>query len=329
MPRPPYLAVAAPLAIVLGIATAAPSAAQAPALDSAVRLFDAREYAAARARLAAVSTAEPANAEAAYYLGRVAIVDGDAKAAVAYLERAVRLAPRTAAYHHWLGRAYGRQVRRVNRVRQAFVAKKIRRAFQTAVALDPSDVAARRDLLQFYLVAPGIVGGSVDRARAQARELAARSPMLGRVAAGWIAEASNDNAAAERAYLDAVAQYPDSAEPYLALGALYQRTEAWDRAFDVYDRLLRACPREVQAYYQLGRAASLSGRNLDRGARALQTYLAEKPGEGDAPLASAHYRLGLIYEWQGRAEQAREQYATSLRLDPGQRDARDALRRLP
>jgi len=219
-------------------------------------------------------------------------------------------------------------VRRANRFKQVLLAKKIRGAFETAVALDPDNVRARRDLLQYYVIAPGIAGGSVDKARAQAREIGARNPMLGHLAAGWIAEAGKDHAAAEREYRSAIDAYPDSAAAYLALGALHQRTREYDRAFEVYERLLAARPDEAAAYYQIGRTASQAGTRLEHGESALRTYLTKKPGEGDAPLASAHYRLGMIYERQERLDLARASYDAALRLDPRQADARAALARL-
>ena len=316
------------LLLVALLAFAAPLAAQSPSLESAVRLFDARDYVRARAALVPVAEAEPGNAAAAYYLGRIAIVAGDADEAISWLERATRLDPATADYHRWLGRAYSREVRRSGRLKQLRLAKKIRREFEAAVALAPDDVQARHDLLQFYLIAPGFAGGSVSKARGQAREIGARNPMLGRVAEGWIAEAGKDYASAERHYAAALAQYPDSTEPYVALGALYQRTKQWEKAFDVYERLLEACPEKAGAHYLIGRTASLAGEKLARGEQALKVYLTKQPGEGDAPLASAHYRLGLIYERQGRVAEAREQYEAALRLDPHEPDARKALARL-
>ena len=318
----------ATLSVLTLAAPLAPLAAQSASIESAVRLFDARDYARARAELVPVAEAEPDNAAAAYYLGRIAIVDGDAEAAASWLERATRLDPRSATYHRWLGRAYSRQVRRANRFKQLRLAKKIRRSFQTAVALAPDDVEARHDLLQFYLIAPGFAGGSVDKARAQAQAIRDRNPMLGRVAEGWIAEAGKDDALAEREYAGALAEYPDSAAPYIALGALYQRTKQWDKAFDTYERLLEARPNEAGAYYLIGRTASLAGANLVRGEEALKAYLAKKPGDGDAPLSSAHYRLGVIYELRGRVAEAKAQYEAALRLDPREPEARKALERL-
>jgi len=307
----------------------APAAgAQALSLQSATRSFESRDYVAARNQFKAIAAAEPANASAAYYLGRVAIVDGNAGDAVRWLERAVKLEPDVAAYHHWLGRAYSREVQRVGKFKALGLAKKIRRSFETAVRLDPNDVEARRDLMQFHLIAPGIAGGDKDEARKQARAIAERNPMLGRVAAGWLAEEAKKDEAAVREFEAAIAQYPDSATPYMALGGLYQRVGNWDAAFETYERLLARCPNEVAVHYQIGRTAAQSGKQLERGERALRTYLTKKPGEGDAPLASAHLRLGTILEKQGHTAQAREQYVASLELDPGQPDAKEALKRV-
>jgi tetratricopeptide (TPR) repeat protein len=316
-------------ALPLTIAAAADAAgAQAPTLQTATRSFERRDYARARTQFDAIAAAEPTNAAAAYYLGRVAIVDGNANDAVRWLERAVKLEPGVAEHHRWLGRAYSRQVQRAGRFKQLGLAKKIRHSFETAVRLAPDDVEARRDLMQFHLVAPGIAGGDKDEAKRQARAIGERNPMLGRVAAGWIAEASKNDGAAAREFEAAIAQFPDSAAPYMALGMLHQRLERWNEAFAAYERLLARRPSEAAAHYQIGRTAAQSGTNLERGEAALRLYLTKQPGEGDAPLASAHYRLGVILERQGRVEQAKEQYAAALRLDPGQPDAKEALKRL-
>ena len=316
------------IAGLLPLLAASVAGAQSLSLRSATRSFESRDYAAARTQFSAIAAAEPANAAAAYYLGRVAIVDGNAEDAVNWLERAVKLEPALAAHHHWLGRAYSREVQRVGRFKALGIAKKIRRSFETAVRLDPNDVEARRDLMQFHLLAPGIAGGDKDEARRQARAIAERNPMLGRVAAGWLAELAKNEAGAVREFEAAIAQFPDSAAPYMALGMLYQRLGRWDEAFDSYERLLARRPDEVAVHYQIGRTAAQSGTRLERGEQALRAYLTKKPGEGDAPLASAHFRLGTILEKQGHTEQAREQYAAALRLDPGEPDAKNAMKRL-
>lgn len=316
------------LAAVATVRTAPAAAQPAGTLEPAVRLFEAHDYAAAKAQLAQIARAEPTNAPASYYLGRIALVDGNADEAARLIAHAIALDPRNSAYHQWLGRAYARQAQRAGRFKQLLLAKKIHGEFETAIALDPDNVSARRDMVQYYLIAPRIAGGSVDRARAQAREIASRNPMLARVAAGQIAEASDDLEAAEREYRAAIAEYPDSGHAYVALGALYQRAQRYDEAFEVYERLVKVNPGHAGAHYQIGRTASLSGTNLERGERALKAYLAMRPGEGDPPLASAQHRLGMIYELQGRGALARSAYAAALHLDPRHEEARVALAKL-
>jgi hypothetical protein len=47
----------------------------------------------------------------------------------------------------------------------------IKKKFEQAVELNPENFDARMGLLQFYLMAPGIMGGSKDKAREQAGEI--------------------------------------------------------------------------------------------------------------------------------------------------------------
>lgn len=312
----------------LAVATALPISlgAQAASPDPAA-LFEARRYAEAREAFEHGIRANPADGRAAYYLGRIALVDGNAGKAQEWLERAVKLDGRNAAYHHWLGRAYSREALRAGKLRQMKLAGRIRDEFKQAVALDPNHLEARFDLLQYYVVAPGIMGGSEGKAREQAAEIRRRNAFRGHLAYGAIAEDAKDNAAAEREYAAAVAEYPDSLIGFYTLGAFYTRRKQYDRAFDLCERLVRERQDPVAQYY-LGRIASISGEQLDRGAEALRGYLAHRPKDTDPSLASAHYRLGMIYEKQGKRDLAKQEYATTVQLDPKQSEAKDALKRL-
>lgn len=295
---------------------------QSPDLDAAIRAFEARRYAEAKPAFLAAAKVDP---RAPLYLGRLELLEGDAGDAAKWLEQAVRRDPRSADAHRWLARAYARQVRRVGRLRQLSLAGRIREHFETAVRLAPEHVEARRDLLQYYLMAPRIAGGGRDKAQAQARVLATHSPMYGRLAASWIAEAAGDQVAARREVEVAIAVYPDSVPPLIALGALQQRSSEWEAALATYRRLIGRHPQAREARYQLGRTAGASGLALDEGAAALERFLATPPGEEDAALASAWYRLGLIRERQGDPTRARAAYQQALRMDRGMDEARKAM----
>src|SRR5262245_34734759 len=83
--------------------------------------------------------------------------------AMSLFEQAVKAEPTSARYHHWYGRAAGRRAERVVFFRAVGLAGKVRESFERAAELDGSDVEILRDLLEFYVEAPGIVGGGEDK----------------------------------------------------------------------------------------------------------------------------------------------------------------------
>jgi len=178
------------------------------------------------------------------------------------------------------------------------------------------------------VIAPSVMGGSVAKARAQAREIATRSAFRGRIANGVIAEREKDRAGAEREYAAAVAAAPDSAIGYTVLGDLYRRTGQYDKAFATFGRMRRALPNEASALYLIGRTSAVSGQRLEEGEQALKAYIAARRAPSDPPLASAHFRLATIYEKQKRRDLARQEYEATLRLDPEQGEAKAGLKRV-
>lgn len=119
----------------------------------------------AQARLAA--KADDADAMAA--LGLAAMGLGDEKkidAAVNRLEQCTGKQSPSALCHYVLGSLAGAQAMNASVFRMPSLAGKSRENLKRAVELDPQLYEAREALLQYYLVAPGIVGGGVDKAQA-------------------------------------------------------------------------------------------------------------------------------------------------------------------
>ncbi|HEV8629160.1 MAG TPA: tetratricopeptide repeat protein, partial [Thermoanaerobaculia bacterium] len=156
-------------------ALAAPAARAAEGVAAqGIQLFAAGRVADGEKILAPWVAAHPKDSEATYYLGRCHFSRHDYDGAVDWLEKAAELAPKNAEYQLWLGRAYGRAAQEANMLRAAGLASHARQAYEQAVALDPGQLDARGDLVQFYLLAPGFMGGSIDKARAQAAEIQKR-----------------------------------------------------------------------------------------------------------------------------------------------------------
>ena len=293
-----------------------------------IAAFNAHRYADARRELDAAVRAHPNDARIHHYLGRIAMHETRFGDAIAHLEKAVALDPSTAEHQLWLGRAYGQLAVRSGFTKKFGLGRRARAALERAVELDPSSLDARSSLVQFYLLAPGLVGGSMSKARAHAADMAKRSAFRGALARAWIAEDRKDYDGAAREYRDAIAGAPDSLISYWGLTQLWQRSARFDSSFALMEDLIRRRPDAMPAYYYYGRASSLSGQHLPEAVRALERYLAYEPHEDDPPRSSAHYRLGLIYERMGDREKAKREFEASLRLEPTRDEVKAALRRL-
>jgi len=300
---------------------AIPLAAQSPALAEGRRLFDQRKYVEARTALQPVGKSE---APAAFLLGRVALELNDSRNAVAWLEKAVELNPRSSEYWDWLGRAYGSQAQRASKLKLLSIASKTKNAWEKAIALDPENLDARMDMVQYYLQAPGFVGGSKDKARAMAQEIRRRNAYRGAFAMASVCGHLKDQACVEREMQAAATSWPDSAAVHSQLASYYTSQKLYDKAFALLDQRLKSKPDEPLTLYAFGRTASISGQNLDRGEEALRAYLGLPVQVGAAP-ANAHYRLGLILDKKGDKAGARTEYQTAVRLNPGYDEAKKAL----
>src|SRR6266700_1495780 len=142
----------------------------------------------------------PTDAEANNLLCRAYFMLEEWDHGISACERAVNLAPQNSLYHLWLGRVYGEKADRAGFLSAAGLAKKVRTSFERAVELDPRSWEARTDLAEFYLEAPGIVGGGKDKARGQADALLPFNPAMAHWVLARIASKDKDTATAEREY---------------------------------------------------------------------------------------------------------------------------------
>jgi tetratricopeptide (TPR) repeat protein len=245
-----------------------------------------------------------------------------------YFETAAKLDPKNATYYLWLGRAYGREAQDASVLRQPGLAKKTKAAWERAIELDPEDLDARSDLIQYYVQAPGFLGGSTRKAFEQAEEIRKRNALRGSLELGALYAREKKPSDAEKAYLEAAKEKSDRHVGEYRLGLFYQNTGAFDKAFEVFESLIAAYPSEFGALFQIGKTGALSGQRLERAAEALEAYLQTTPGRNDPSLAAAHWRLGMVHERRRDRQRARAEYQTALRLDPTFQPATESLKRL-
>ena len=276
----------------------------------------------------AYAKANPKDAEAWILLTRARLQAGKAESAVAAGEKAVALAPNNAQAQYWLGNAYGDRIGQVGMLSKMTMAPKLRNAFEKAVQLDPNLLLAREALVVFYLQAPSAVGGGVDKAKAQVREIAKRDPFRGYQSQAQVELSEEQYDAAIKSYRAALALKPGDDGLRLKIGVLYQQLERWADAFAYFRAWVAKEPAAGAAWYQIGRTSVMSEQQLPEGIEALRRFIGMPASTDAPPLANAHFRLGQLYALQGNKPQARQSFQQALKLDPKLTEAKDALAKL-
>lgn len=293
---------------------------------AAERLFEARKFDEARAAFQVRLANNPRDAQAMAYLGRIAQAQQKRSEAIGWLEKAVKQDDGNAMYHFWLGSALGDEARQASKLRQPFLARRVKSEFERAVALDSTLLQPRFGLVDFYTMAPGIMGGSVEKAREQATAIARLNPMQGHLAHARIAMREKNDSAAIREYEAAIAAAPDSTPAYYGLSTFYRDRSRWADAMNVMERLIKARPDDAVPHAVWGIISAISGIEMERGERELKHYLANAvPETTPQSFANVHFRLGQIYEKTGRRDAARGEYEKALTFNPELADARKAL----
>ena len=266
----------------------------------------------------------PGDAEAYHLLSRAYFHLRKWDEAVSYGERAVELNPNNSGYHMWLGRAYGEKAEASSFITAASLAKKIKLNFEKAVELDGRSVEARSDLAEFYVEAPGFMGGGVDKAAEQARQIAQFDPAQAHWVTARIAEKKKDPGAAENEYKAAILASQD-ADYWLNLASFYGRQNRLNEMEDAVNRAVAAPMKKSNSLYDAATLLFKSGRNLAGAAGLVQRYLNSGRVNEEAPSFEAHYMLGAIYEKLGNRDAALQEYRASLALAGDYKPAKEAL----
>ena len=294
----------------------------APALLAAGRVDDA--ITSLRSKIAA----SPNDAEAHNLLCRAYFSVGDWDRGISACEKAVALAPNNSRYHLWLGRVYGEKADSSNFISAASLAGKVRTEFETAVRLGPDSVDARSDLGEFYLEAPGIVGGGRDKAEAQAKTLSTLDPAKAHWLNGRIAEKRKDLITAEKEYRAAIDASHGSALNWFNLALFYRHQQRWDEMEDAINRAVSAQMDRPEIVMEAGEVLIRTGRNFPAAVRFLRRYLSSTSKVEEAPAFKAHYLLGTALEKQGDKQAAAQEYRAALSLAKDFSRAQEALNRL-
>lgn len=345
------------LALVLAVASIASAA-------TPEQLIDDGHFKQARAVLEPQLRANPNDANLNWLAARVHRAFGDIAGAITYAQKAVQLAPQKADYRLTLAELEGHQAQQSSLFRQAILARSIHKELETAYQLEPTNLDALWGLLQYYWLAPSIVGGDKSKARAMANVIAKLNAAQGCIAEASLAADEKRFADVERNYRRAIdidtknyearvslAQFyasdgqkkygqaedqflaamklrPTRIDSYAGLAGIYAQREQWQKL----DELLMESEREIgdnyQPFYEAARVLSNTGRDLPRAERYLKKYVGQEAEGNAAPIPEAHWRLSQVLEKLGRKPEAIAELNTAVRLNPYFEPAKKDLKRL-
>lgn len=215
---------------------------------------------------------------------------GEFKKAAESLEKAASLKPDSSDLQLWLGRAYGRRAETAFPVTAPRLASKARDHFEKAVQLDPGNVAALGDLFEYYLQAPGFLGGGKDKAASVAGKIAALDPAEGHYATARLAEDRKEFSAAEQQLRKAVELAPAQVGRILDLAKLLYRHGRVGESEAEFARAEKIAPRSPKILYAKASAYIRAKRNLQEARELLKQYL-ESPLTPDDPTREEAEKL--------------------------------------
>jgi len=164
--------------------------------DRARELYQHTEYQQSLAALSQIAVKDVADLK---LMGQNYFMLGDHQKAIEAFDQALAAVPnRTASnqasratrsqLYHWLGRTLGRRAETGSVFTAPGNASKARASFEEAVRLDPANQEAVNDLFDFYLQAPGFLGGSVEKAEALAQRIGQLNAAEGHYAQAQLAD---------------------------------------------------------------------------------------------------------------------------------------------
>jgi tetratricopeptide (TPR) repeat protein len=273
-----------------------------------------------------------ADHRALYYKARALLFTRHLEEAQDWAEKAVKAAPDSSTYWAQLGAAKAFRIQE-KPLRGITMARSCKKDFEKAVKLDPTNLESLWALMRFHMHAPGLVGGSKDKAWELADKIMALNPAQGHQALAQLhvhldedpIKAQADNRAAvaadptnakicfdigqslmNRGLSEEALEYyhlgaereKDTADGLVKLAGAYLRIQDLDRAEDYLKQALIADPNEITASLGLGEILRYRGQ-VDEAIASFRALLDEHP---DFPPVRYHLGQALVQAEQNIPE---------------------------
>jgi tetratricopeptide (TPR) repeat protein len=216
----------------------------------------------------------------------------------------------------WLGRAYGLKARHAGPLAGFSLARRVQSSFARAVELNPDNVAAVKDLGEYDVSAPAIVGGGVDKARALAERTKSRYPGAAHLILARAAVAENNLTEAEAEFKREIA-VEKTPEAWMDLAHFYESHDRPDEALAAVKSGLAVDRSHGPAVVDAASILTAAHRAPDLAERCLREYLASRAKSDAAPAFKVHLQLSTLLAARGDSAAADREREAAAALAPG------------
>lgn len=277
--------------LILGVLLIASGFGQLPELTRARELYERTGYEEA---LSLLKTIPVKNAAVHALIGKCQYMRGEFKPASESFELAVRLEPDVAEHHHWLGRSYGRRAETSSFVTAPGLASKARQSFEKAVELNLRATEAVADLFEYYLEAPGILGGGMEKARALAEKTKSLNLAEYHYRLAQIAVKNKEFGDAEEQLRRAVDLAPRQVGRILDLASFLAKQGRYQQSDAAFSQAEQVAPNSPRVMFERAKAYIRARRNLGAARELLVRYLNSPLSPEDPPRSQAEQLLKQV-----------------------------------
>jgi len=255
-----------------------------PDLDRARKFYDSTEF---EQSLKVLQAASQKDAEVWELIGRNYYMLTDYRRASEALEKAATADPNNSGIALWLGRAFGRRAETSSVFTAPKHASKARQYFEKAVELNPKNLEALSDLLEYYLEAPGFLGGGFDKAQVVANKMSAIDAAEGYWAKAKLAEKRKEFRSAEEQLRRAIEVSPQAVGRVLDLAKFLAKQGRFLEANQSLAKAEKVHPNEPKVIYTKAEVMIQAKKDLDVAKDLLKKYMTlklspEDPSREDA-----------------------------------------------
>jgi tetratricopeptide (TPR) repeat protein len=284
-------------------------------LDDAIRFYEKGEFKQAITVLLQLMGPSPDDPDVRLWLGKSYLKICDWDAAVREMEKTVQLRP-SAQNHLWLGRAYGAKASHVVFFSAPGWARRVLKEFETARALSPDNLDARFDLIEYYLGAPGFLGGGKDKADAEARAIEMLNPMKGHLARSTILSKDKKWDLAKKELIQATIDFPNNPNAFKDLADFLLGRQDYGGALQNARKAL-ALDKESKGSQLIVAAALIQLRiDLDESEKLLRGLASGPLIENGPGFEEVYYWLGEYHLARGDKAKAQDAFKRALAFNP-------------